>query len=103
MTFLAPLLLLGTLAIASPIIIHLLARRQVKRVPWAAMRFLQKAVERHQRRMNLEDIILMCLRCTLLLLLAIALAREGGIGILHKNMSIEQQASQVRKVKRSES
>ncbi len=35
--------------------------------------------------------------------LAIALAREGGLGILHKNMSIEQQSDQVRKVKRSES
>lgn len=35
--------------------------------------------------------------------LAIALAREGGIGILHKNMSIEKQAEQVRRVKRSES
>src|SRR6187549_1405121 len=35
--------------------------------------------------------------------LAIALAREGGLGILHKNMSIEDQATQVRKVKRSES
>ena len=35
--------------------------------------------------------------------LAIALAREGGIGILHKNMSIEGQVEQVRKVKRSES
>lgn len=35
--------------------------------------------------------------------LAIALAREGGLGVLHKNMSIEDQASQVRKVKRSES
>jgi IMP dehydrogenase len=35
--------------------------------------------------------------------LAIALAREGGIGMLHKNMSIERQAEQVRKVKRSES
>jgi IMP dehydrogenase len=34
--------------------------------------------------------------------LAIALAREGGLGILHKNMSIQQQADQVRKVKRSE-
>ena len=35
--------------------------------------------------------------------LAIAIAQEGGIGVLHKNMSIHDQADQVRKVKRSES
>jgi len=35
--------------------------------------------------------------------LAIAIARQGGIGIVHKNMSIAEQAAQVRKVKRSES
>jgi IMP dehydrogenase len=35
--------------------------------------------------------------------LAIAIAQEGGIGVLHKNMSIDEQAAQVRKVKRSES
>ena len=34
--------------------------------------------------------------------LAIAIAREGGMGIIHKNMSIEEQASNVDKVKRSE-
>src|SRR5690349_8480664 len=35
--------------------------------------------------------------------LAIALAREGGIGIIHRNMSIERQAEEVDRVKRSES
>lgn len=35
--------------------------------------------------------------------LAIAIAQEGGIGVLHKNMSIEKQAAEVKKVKRSES
>ncbi len=35
--------------------------------------------------------------------LAIAIAREGGVGVLHKNMTVEQQTAEVRRVKRSES
>ena len=84
MFFLNPLLLLGVLAVASPIIIHLLARKQIRHVVWAAMRFLQASVARNQRKMDLEDIILLVLRCALLALLAVALARpsfrHGGFG-----------------------
>lgn len=86
MGFLNPLLLFGIAGIASPIIIHLLARKQIKRVMWAAMRFLIVTVDRNRRKMNLEDIIILILRCLVLAALALALARpairEGGFAIL---------------------
>jgi len=85
MSFLNPGLLAGIAGIASPIIIHLLAKKQIKRVVWAAMRFLKVTVDRNKRKMNIEDILLLVLRCLILALLAFALARpslrEGGIGL----------------------
>jgi hypothetical protein len=81
--FLNPLLLFGILGIASPIIIHLLAKKKIKHVVWAAMRFLKEVVEKNQQRLTLEDILLLLLRCSLLVLIALALARpsfkQGGI------------------------
>lgn len=83
MAFLNPLLLFGIIGIASPIIIHLLAKKKIKRVVWAAMRFLKNVVEKNQQRLSLEDIMLLLLRCALLVLLALALARpsfkKGGL------------------------
>jgi len=75
--FLNPLLVAGVAGIAAPIVIHLLARRQVKRVVWAAMRFLKVIVEKNQKRMTIEDMILLVLRCLVLILLAVALARPS--------------------------
>ena len=84
MSFLNPWLLAGIAGIASPIIIHLLAKKQIKRVVWAAMRFLKVTADRNKRKMNIEDILLLILRCLILALLAFALARpslrEGGFG-----------------------
>src|SRR5437763_4578317 len=77
MSFLNPLLLAGLAAIAVPIIIHLLNRRKFQKVVWAAMRFLRISVEKNQRRMRIEDLILRLLRCLLLALLAVALARPA--------------------------
>src|SRR6185503_15328449 len=77
MGFLNPLLLFGLAAVSVPIIIHLLNRRKFQKVVWAAMRFIQTSVERNQRRMRVEDMILLALRCLLLALLAFALARPA--------------------------
>src|ERR1041384_7494583 len=77
MGFLNPLLLFGLTAVSVPIIIHLLNRRKFQKVVWAAMRFIQTSVERNQRRMRVEDMILLALRCLLLALLAFALARPA--------------------------
>src|SRR5215217_8268752 len=77
MGFLNPLLLFGLAAVSVPIIIHLLNRRKFQKVVWAAMRFIQTSVERNQRRMRIEDLILLVLRCLLLALLALALARPA--------------------------
>lgn len=86
MAFLNPWLLLGIAGVASPIIIHLLAKKRVQRVVWAAMRFIRATVDRQQRRMTLEDLLLLLLRCLVVALLALALARptirQGGLGFL---------------------
>ncbi|HEU0010768.1 MAG TPA: BatA domain-containing protein [Verrucomicrobiae bacterium] len=77
MSFLNPIMLVGLAAVSVPILIHLLNRRRFQKVVWAAMRFLQNAVEQNQRRMRLEDMILLALRCLLVALLALALARPA--------------------------
>jgi hypothetical protein len=77
MSFLNPIMLAGLAAVSVPILIHLLNRRRFQKVVWAAMRFLQNAVEQNQRRMRLEDMILLALRCLLVALLALALARPA--------------------------
>jgi hypothetical protein len=75
MTFLNIAALGGLAAISIPIIIHFLNQFQVKEVKWAAMRFLQESIEKNQRRLQLEDILLLILRCLLVALLIFALAR----------------------------
>ena len=86
MSFLNPWLLGGIAGIASPILIHLLAKKRIQRVVWAAMRFLRVTVDRQQRRMTLEDIILLILRCLVVALIAFALARpalrDSSIGVM---------------------
>lgn len=75
LSFLSAWMLLGVLLVAIPITIHLLNKAKFSREPWGAMMFLQKAVQIRSRRIKLEQILLMILRCLFLVLLALALAR----------------------------
>jgi hypothetical protein len=75
MPLLNTIMIWGTAAVAIPIIIHLMNRRRFRKVPWAAIRFLKISVERNQRRMKIEEWILLLLRCAIVALIAFALAR----------------------------
>lgn len=65
----------GAAAVASPIIIHLLARRRFKRIRWAAVEFLLQAERRNRRRLRMEEWILLALRCLAVLCIGLFIAR----------------------------
>ena len=69
------LFLVGAAAVSIPIIIHLLNKRKFKVVDWAAMEFLLDADKKNRRRIRLENLILLLLRCLAVLLLALLLGR----------------------------
>lgn len=75
MLFLNSILLLGALGISIPIVIHLLNRRSSRVVEWGAMNFLLESLAIRNRRIQLEEVLLMVSRCLLVGLLALALAR----------------------------
>ena len=75
MNFLAPWFLLGGLAIAGPIVFHLIRRAARERVPFSSLMFLRPTAPRLTRRRNLEHFWLLLLRCLALLLLATGFAR----------------------------
>jgi uncharacterized membrane protein len=73
--FFNPWMLFGGLAIGIPILIHLLNKRRFKIVDWAAMDFLFEADKKNRRRVQVENLILLLLRCLAMLLGALMLAR----------------------------
>ena len=69
------IMLAGFGVLAVPILIHLLNRRQAKLVDWGAMQFLLASLTTRKRHIMIEEIILMAIRCLLLALLVLAMAR----------------------------
>jgi hypothetical protein len=75
MSFLAPLFLLGGLAIGLPVVFHLIRRTTSERTPFSSLMFLNPSPPRLTRRSRLEHLLLLALRCLVLLLLATGFAR----------------------------
>lgn len=76
----APSMLWWAMAASIPVAIHLFQRRRYKRIPWAAMQFLERAFKKTRRRLRLENLLLLLLRIAALILLALVFAnpRMGG-------------------------
>lgn len=76
---------LAALGVAVPILIHLWSRNQKYRIPWAAMELLKRAMIARSQKIQMEDYLLLGLRCLTLLLIAAALLRpvfntSGAVG-----------------------
>lgn len=67
--------LAGIVCAAAPLLIHLLNRRRVQVVPWAAMEYLRVAVRRQRRWLRLRDLLLLLLRMAAVLLFGLALSQ----------------------------
>ena len=75
MLFLNPWLMLGLVAVAIPILIHLFNRQWAKDMDWGAMQFLLESIVTRRRRIQLEEILLMAVRCLFFASLALGMAR----------------------------
>ena len=85
MTLLNPLLLAGLLLAAVPILIHLLARRRLKRQPFSTLDFLQRLQTKRMKQLRMRQWLLLLLRTLAVLLLALAFLRpvisdQAGLG-----------------------
>ena len=75
MTLLNSVLAFGGLAAAIPFIIHILNRSRFKTVDWGAMHLLESVIKVNHKRLQLEQLILLLVRCALPVLLALCMAR----------------------------
>ena len=69
------MMLAGMAAVSVPVIIHLLNKFRVKTTDWGAMKFLLDVVQKNEKRVKIEDLILLILRCLLVALAVFAFAR----------------------------
>jgi hypothetical protein len=77
MNFIAPYMLWGAAAASIPVILHFFYRSRYRKLPWAAMKFLLTSIEQTSRRVRFQELLLLLARISVLVLLAMALARPS--------------------------
>ncbi len=81
MEFLNAVLLAGMAAVSIPVVIHLFHKSRFRVVPWGAMHLLEAVLRKNTRRLKLEQLILLLLRCAIPVFLAICMARPVITGL----------------------
>ena len=75
MSFLNGALVLGTLTALIPLVIHLFNRSRFKVIKWGASHLLESVLRKNRKQIQLEQWIILIIRCAIPVLLALALAR----------------------------
>jgi hypothetical protein len=90
MGFLNPLFLVAGLAVAVPLILHLVHRHETRRLPFPALRYLQRTERQHARQIRLRQLLLLLIRVATILLVVLAAARAflRGRGAVHDPTAI---------------
>ena len=86
MTFTEWIFLLGGLAVAGPLIAHLLAKPRFRRLPFTMLRFLRTGQVQSRSRRKFRDLLILLIRCAMIVLIALLFARP----ILHLRHKPEQ-------------
>jgi hypothetical protein len=75
MSFLNPLFLIGVLAVAGPILVHLFRRQDARKLPFSSLIFIRHSPNRSWRRLRLRHLLLFALRSAAIILLVLSFAR----------------------------
>ena len=73
--FLSPIFLYGLALVGIPVLIHLIRKRKIKVIQWAAMEFLLLSQRKQKKRLRIEELILLLLRIMIVALAVMAFAR----------------------------
>lgn len=92
MSFLNPVFLGALICVAIPLLIHLIRRRRLKIVRWAAMDFLKQSQRSQRKRLRIEELILLAIRMLIVALAVMAFARPVlralGVPLLSQNARV---------------